>query len=133
VIKLISKAWDSKYGYAADLVVVEGPKAGGHLGFSMDDLIEKKTQSLKQIVTEVIEAIKPYEEKYSKKIPVVAAGGIYTGADIAELIELGAAGVQMGTRFVATDECDANPAYKQAYIDAREEDVRIVKTAQLLA
>ncbi len=128
VIKLISKVWDNKYDYAADLVVVEGPQAGGHLGFSMEDLVEKKTQSLKQIVREVIEAIRPYEEKYNKKIPVIAAGGIYTGTDIAEFIELGAAGVQMGTRFVATDECDASLEFKLAYIDSTDEDIKIVKS-----
>ncbi|MBU3190109.1 nitronate monooxygenase family protein [Clostridium bowmanii] len=125
---VISKMWDRKDQCAADLIVVEGPEAGGHLGFSMESLIENKAQDLLDIVKEVIEAIKPFEEKYNKKIPVVAAGGIYTGADIAELIKIGAAGVQMATRFVATDECDASLAFKMAYINSKKEDIKIVKS-----
>ncbi|MGH4122807.1 MAG: NAD(P)H-dependent flavin oxidoreductase [Clostridium sp.] len=125
---VISKMWDRKDKCAADLIVVEGPEAGGHLGFSMESLIEKKAQGLKDIVKEVIEAIKPFEEKYNKKIPVIAAGGIYTGADIAEVIKLGAAGVQMATRFVATEECDASLAFKMAYVNSKQEDIKIVKS-----
>ena len=125
---VISKMWDRKNNCAADLIVVEGSEAGGHLGFSMESLLENKTQDLKDIVKEVIEAIKPFEEKYNKKIPVVAAGGIYTGADIAEIMKLGAAGVQMATRFVATQECDASLAFKMAYINLKEEDIKIVKS-----
>ena len=125
---VISKMWDRKNNCAADLIVVEGPEAGGHLGFSMESLVEKQTQNLKEIVEEVIEAIKPFEEKYNKKIPVVAAGGVFTGADIAGLIKIGAAGVQMATRFVATDECDASLAFKMAYINSKQEDIKIVKS-----
>ncbi|MGV8981195.1 NAD(P)H-dependent flavin oxidoreductase [Clostridium sp.] len=125
---VISKMWDRKDQCAADLIVVEGPEAGGHLGFSMESLIENKAQDLLDIVREVIEAIKPFEEKYNKKIPVVAAGGVYTGADIAEFIKIGAAGVQMATRFVATDECDASLAFKMAYINSKKEDIKIVKS-----
>ncbi|MCB2311255.1 nitronate monooxygenase family protein [Clostridium tagluense] len=125
---VISKMWDRKENCAADLIVVEGPEAGGHLGFSMESLIENKAQDLKDIIKEVIEAIKPFEEKYNKKIPVIAAGGIYTGADIAEFIKLGAAGVQMATRFVATEECDASLAFKMAYVNSKQEDIKIVKS-----
>jgi nitronate monooxygenase len=125
---VISKMWDKKNNCAPDLIVVEGPEAGGHLGFSMESLLEKNAQELKVIVKEVIEAIKPFEEKYNKRIPVVAAGGVYTGEDIAELIKLGAAGVQMATRFVATEECDASLTFKMAYINSKEEDIKIVKS-----
>ncbi|MBX4272085.1 NAD(P)H-dependent flavin oxidoreductase [Clostridium estertheticum] len=125
---VISKMWDRKNNCAADLIVVEGPEAGGHLGFSLESLLEKKAQDLKQIVKEVIEAIKPFEEKYNKKIPVVAAGGVYTGTDISELMKIGAAGVQMATRFVATNECDASLAFKMAYINSKEGDIKIVKS-----
>lgn len=125
---VISKMWDKKNNCAPDLVVVEGPEAGGHLGFAMEQLVENKTQNLKDIVREVIEAVKPFEEKYNKKIPVVAAGGIYTGADIAEFIKLGAAGVQMATRFVPTEECDASLTYKMAYVNSKKEDIKIVKS-----
>jgi nitronate monooxygenase len=125
---VISKMWDKKNNCAPDLIVVEGPEAGGHLGFSMDSLVENKAQELEEIVKEVIEAIKPFEEKYNKRIPVVAAGGIYTGADIAKLIKIGAAGVQMATRFVATEECDASLTFKMAYINSKKEDIKIVKS-----
>lgn len=125
---VISKYWDRKHQYIADLVVVEGPEAGGHLGFSMEQLAENPGPKLIDIVKDVIEAIKPYEEKYNKKIPVVAAGGIYTGEDIAKHMRNGASGVQIATRFVATDECDADIKYKMAYLNCKEEELMIVKS-----
>lgn len=125
---VIAKMWDKRDNCVPDLIIVEGPEAGGHLGFSMESLVENKAQDLKDIVKEVIEAIKPFEEKYNKKIPVVAAGGIFTGADIAAFIKLGAAGVQMATRFVATEECDASLSYKMAYINSKKEDVKLVRS-----
>jgi NAD(P)H-dependent flavin oxidoreductase YrpB (nitropropane dioxygenase family) len=123
---LIIKNWTKKYSRLPDLVVVEGPEAGGHLGFKREELDEDKKRPLEDIVKEVIEAVAVFEEEHGKKIPVIAAGGIYTGEDIARFIKLGAAGVQMGTRFVATEECDADPKYKQAYLDAKKEDIQII-------
>ena len=120
---LMTKLWMRRYDYLPDLLIVEGPDAGGHLGFSLDELEGEEYPDLENIVKDVIEAIKPYEEKKGKKIPVIAAGGIFDGKDIARMLKLGADGVQMGTRFVATDECDASLEYKQAYIDAKEEDI----------
>ena len=76
----------------------------------------------------MIAEVKPFAEKHGVTIPVIAAGGIYTGADIAKFIHLGAAGVQMGTRFVTTDECDASMEFKQTYIDASEEDIVVIKS-----
>ena len=125
---VISKLWDKRYSYVPDMVIVEGPEAGGHLGFSVEQLEEKEKHRLDDILVEVIEALKPFEEKYGKKIPVIAAGGIYTGYDIAKYISLGAAGVQMATRFVATYECDADPRYKEAYINSSKEELVIVKS-----
>jgi NAD(P)H-dependent flavin oxidoreductase YrpB (nitropropane dioxygenase family) len=125
---LISKLWDKKYDYVPDMVVVEGPDAGGHLGFSEDELKSENKPSLYEIVKDVIESIKPFIEKYSKDIPVVAAGGIFSGQDIAKYIELGASGVQMATRFVATYECDADEKFKMSYLSAGEEDVEIIKS-----
>ena len=122
---LICKTWDKKYNRIPDLVVVEGPKAGGHLGFHKEN-IDDSAYSIDTIVVEVINAVKPFIEKYNKHIPVVAAGGIFDGYDIARVMNLGADGVQMGTRFVATFECDANEKYKQAYLDAKQEDIQIV-------
>lgn len=125
---VITKLWERKFSYIPDLVVVEGPEAGGHLGFSMDQLTSEEKPELLDIVKEVIQALKPYEEKHGKSIPVVAAGGIYTGADIAKCLSIGAAGVQIATRFVATEECDAHIDYKMAYINSREEDITLVKS-----
>lgn len=126
---LICKMWDRKYNYIPDFIVVEGPEAGGHLGFSLEQLNEKKMDTdLTTLVEDVLDSVKAYEEKHNKKIPVIAAGGVYTGEDIAKFIKLGASGVQMATRFVATEECDAHIDYKMAYINATKEDIRLVKS-----
>lgn len=121
----ITKLWLRKYDYLPDAIIVEGPKAGGHLGFSLDTLKENMP-NLKDIVKEVIESVKTFEDTHNKKIPVIAAGGIFDGKDIAEALEIGAAGVQMGTRFVVTEECDAHENFKQAYIDASDEDIDLI-------
>ncbi|MEW5794953.1 MAG: nitronate monooxygenase family protein [Candidatus Zixiibacteriota bacterium] len=122
---LICKRWLSKYDYLPDAVVVEGPRAGGHLGFSESQIFDPAF-ALERLVPEVVAEVRGFSERYGKPIPVIAAGGIYTGADIRAIMELGADGVQMGTRFVATHECDASLAFKQAYIDARPEDIVII-------
>jgi nitronate monooxygenase len=126
--KVISNYWESHYGRTPDMVVVEGPEAGGHLGFSRESLSAPASPSVLDIVREVIEVMRPIREKHGKDIPVIAAGGIYTGADIAECLKAGADGVQMATRFTATDECDADDRFKQAYIEARKEDVVIIQS-----
>jgi nitronate monooxygenase len=125
---VICKMWDKRHGRVPDLVVVEGPDAGGHLGYTREELISGERHELSDILVEVIKEVKVYEDKYGKAIPVVAAGGIYTGKDIAKYINLGASGVQMATRFIATEECDADIRYKQAFIEAKEEDIQIVKS-----
>ncbi|NLK97370.1 MAG: nitronate monooxygenase [Epulopiscium sp.] len=125
---VITKMWDKKYQYLPDALIVEGPDAGGHLGFSLEQLNLNPLPNLVDIVKDVLAAIKPFEEKYNKKIPVIAAGGIFDGKDIAKFIKLGASGVQMGTRFVATHECDAHENYKEAYLRASKEDIQIVKS-----
>jgi len=124
---LIAKRWLDKYQYAPDGFVVEGPLAGGHLGFSEEQLTNPDYK-LEKIVVEVIDEVKKIEEKAGKTIPVIAGGGIYTGADIYKFIQLGAAGVQMATRFVTTTECDASEAFKQTYIDCTQEDIVIIKS-----
>jgi nitronate monooxygenase len=124
--QVISKLWERHYNKAPDLVIVEGPEAGGHLGFSPEVLRGGQLPDLLGILREVVAAIAPYAERAHKPIPVVAAGGIFTGADIARAIGAGAAGVQIATRFVATEECDADIHYKQAYLDARKEDITII-------
>jgi len=125
---LIAKLWDRRHQVAPDLVIVEGPEAGGHLGFSPDELRQDPPIKLEDLVKDVIAALKATEEKYQRKIPVIAAGGIFDGSDIARFLKLGAAGVQMSTRFVATEECDAHPRYKEAYINASKEDIDLVQS-----
>ncbi len=126
-VSIIAKRWLEKYKYAPDAVVVEGPKAGGHLGFNAEQLTDPN-YSLENLVLEVIEEMKPFEEKAGKPIPVIAAGGIYTGEDIYKFIQLGASGVQMATRFVTTDECDASIDFKKSYIECKEENISIIKS-----
>ncbi|MFC1991120.1 NAD(P)H-dependent flavin oxidoreductase [Chloroflexota bacterium] len=122
---LIFQYWERNYNHVPDAVVVEGPLAGGHLGFKKEQL-NNPDYILEKILTEVITVLKPYEESFNKCIPVIAAGGVYTGADIYKFIQLGAQGVQMATRFVATHECDASMAFKEAYIKCRKEDLTII-------
>lgn len=123
---LVLKTWDKRYARTADAIILEGPLAGGHLGFSFEQLREPERYSLSVLLPEVLEAVKPFEGKYGRKIPVIAAGGIFTGADIARMLQAGAAGVQMATRFVCTDECEVAPEFKQAYLDCREDDIVII-------
>jgi NAD(P)H-dependent flavin oxidoreductase YrpB (nitropropane dioxygenase family) len=126
-VRIICEKWKTNYDYLPDAVIVEGPKAGGHLGFK-EEQIEDNAYSLEKLVPEIVNELKHFEEKYDKPIPLFAAGGIYTGEDINNIMKLGASGVQMGTRFVTTDECDASDGFKQAYIDAVEKDIEIIKS-----
>ena len=125
---LITKLWDKKYNYVPDLVIVEGPDAGGHLGFSLEQLTSFPKIDLAEIVKDVKEAIESFQEKYKKSIPIIAAGGIFDGNDIAKFLKLGASGVQMGTRFVATEECDADIKFKEAYLNSQIDDIQFVKS-----
>ncbi len=123
---VILKLWDRKYKRTADFIVIEGPKAGGHLGFSREELAHIEDLDYDAEIKKIIECVHIYEEKYKQKIPVIVAGGIFDKQDIAHAMELGADGVQIASRFVATRECDASEAFKQAYVAAKEEDIVIV-------
>ncbi len=125
--RIIARRWWEKYRYMPDAVVVEGPMAGGHLGFISEQLSDA-LYTLEKIVPQVIEEVRSFEKMQGKEIPVIPAGGIYTGSDIAKYLELGAAGVQMATRFVTTNECDASIEFKSSYIEAKEEDLVIIKS-----
>ena len=125
--KIICEKWKTNYDYLPDAMIVEGPKAGGHLGFK-EEQIEDNDYSLEKLVPEIVSELKTFEDKYNTKIPLIAAGGIYTGRDIKNILELGASGVQMGTRFVTTDECDASMSFKQAYLNATSSDIEIIKS-----
>ena len=126
--KLISKIWIDKHNYVPDMIVVEGPEAGGHLGFKENELDESVRPKLEDITKDVLKEVKQLEEKTGKEIPVVVAGGIYDGKDVKKFLNLGASGVQVATRFVATEECDANIKFKQAYVNAKKEDIQIIKS-----
>ena len=124
---VICKKWRSRFGRLPDAFVVEGPDAGGHLGFKVEQ-IDDKAYALEVLVDDVIHAVQSFVEKGRRPIPVIAAGGIFSGGDIKRFLNLGASGVQLGTRFVATHECDADMAFKQAYVDARAEDLMIIQS-----
>lgn len=123
---LILKYWLHKYKRFPAGFILEGPLAGGHLGFSHEELAHIDDFKLSKLLKQLLDAIRPYEAEIEQKIPIIVAGGIYTGKDIAESLLAGASGVQMGTRFVCTDECSVSDAFKQAYIDAKEEDIGII-------
>jgi NAD(P)H-dependent flavin oxidoreductase YrpB (nitropropane dioxygenase family) len=125
--KIICEKWKKEYDYLPDAIVVEGPKAGGHLGFKAEQ-INDENYSLEHLIPEVVATVKTFEEQYDVKIPVIAAGGVYTGQNIHDIMRLGASGVQLGTRFVTTTECDASDAFKQTYINAKAEDIEIIKS-----
>lgn len=125
--KLIFRSWEKMYNDIPDGVVVEGPKAGGHLGFKYDQ-IDDPALALEKVIPQVVEVMTEFGTKRDKQLPVIAAGGIFSGEDIYRFIKLGASAVQMGTRFVATHECDADVRFKEAYVNAKEEDVTIISS-----
>lgn len=136
---VICKMWDRRYGKVPDLVVIEGPLAGGHLGFSREQLCEYgadtrdveesfKKEEYDREILRIFDVVRSYEDKYGRHIPVVTAGGIYDHEDVMHYMELGADGVQVATRFVTTEECDAPECYKHAYIQAKKENIVITKS-----
>ncbi len=124
--EVLCKKWE-RHSHLPDAFVVEGPMAGGHLGLKPEQIFAPE-YTLEKLVPEVLAAVKPFEEKHGRAIPVIAAGGVYTGADIRKFLKMGAAGVQMATRFVATHECDASLEFKQAYLHASKEDIVIINS-----
>jgi nitronate monooxygenase len=125
--KLIFQYWANKYNVIPDAVVVEGPLAGGHLGFKKEELVGEMIP-LETLIRETVSIIKPYEVQFGKEVPVIAAGGIYTGEDIFDIMQAGAKGVKMGTRFVTTHECDASLAFKETYIACKKDDITIINS-----
>lgn len=143
--KLILKQWANKYHRTTDFIVVEGPAAGGHLGFHLDQLEEfgyvgehdkdtiveahqMEQMSVDKEIKDIVALKKEYEKQFNCHIPVIMAGGVFDHEDVMHAMELGAEGVQIASRFVATYECDASDAYKQAYVDADEKDIQIIKS-----
>ena len=123
-LQIICKRWQGHFNKLPDAVVVEGVHAGGHLGYSYESVTENTALSVEKIVEEVIIVA----NSFKPAIPVIAAGGIWDGADIARFLKMGASGVQMATRFVCTDECDVHPNFKQAYLNAKPGDITIIKS-----
>jgi nitronate monooxygenase len=124
-MQVIFQFWSRRYSAVPDAVVVEGPMAGGHLGFRKEELFDPD-HALEALLPPIIAEAALQGELHGKTIPVIAAGGIFTGSDIYRMFELGASGVQMGTRFAATVESDASEAFKQAYVNSSREDIVII-------
>ena len=125
---VICRSWLRKHDVLPDFIVVEGAEAGGHLGFSKEELTEGSYKSLMEILQDVIEAVKPFAEIAARAIPIFVAGGIYTGQNMADYVKAGAAGVQLGTRFIGTHECDATDEYKQQFLNATVDDIVLIKS-----
>lgn len=125
---LILRSWDKKYKRVPDFIVVEGPKAGGHLGFKEEQLADISQIHFEQELKDILAEKAVFEKKYQKKIFVFAAGGIWDAKDAKRVKEIGADGVQAATRFVTTEECDASNLYKMAYLHAKKEDIKIIKS-----
>ncbi len=126
--QLICRIWDKRYNCLPDFIVVEASDAGGHLGFKLEDLVNNTCESLESIVRSVKNIIVEFENKYQYKIPVFAGGGVFDGYDMAKCLEYGADGVQIGTRFIATDECDADIKFKEMIVNAKKEDIDLIKS-----
>ena len=127
-IRLVAKVWEKRYQYIPDFVIIEGSKAGGHLGFKKEELIKGTCQKLSEILAEVKRELKPFQERFKKEIPIFVAGGIDTGKKIAKYIKQGASGAQIATPFIATYECDADQSFKDMIINCKKEDIEIINS-----
>lgn len=121
-LSVITKYWMKKYNRKPDMVVIEGPAAGGHLGFSREEIDRYTKEAYDEEIKVILAMTREME------VPAVVAGGIYTREDMEHYLSMGASGVQLATRFVTTEECDASDAYKQAYINAKKDDIVIVSS-----
>lgn len=123
---LILKYWEKKYHRYPDFIVIEGPEAGGHLGFSRKQLEEKMDYDME--ISEILKLVRVYEKKAERKIPVAVGGGICDKARAEHGFMLGADLIQVASRFITTKECDADSAYKDAYLKAQKEDIVLVSS-----
>ncbi len=127
--KLLLGMWEKRYGTTCDMIIVENHLAGGHLGFKEDQVAQlEKNNDFDSEFKSIVECVKDFEKKFNKTIPVIYAGGIFDKKDVKKSLSLGADGVQVGTKFVTTEECDASIEFKQAYVNAKNEDVVLVKS-----
>lgn len=123
--RVIFNYWADKYNCVPDAIVIEGPMAGGHVGFKKNELLSAQ-KPLHELIKETVDVVKPFEEQFNIEIPVIAAGGVYTGEDMYEVMEAGATAVKMGSRFVTTTECDVSDAFKQNYIRTTPDDITLI-------
>ncbi|KAA6224717.1 MULTISPECIES: nitronate monooxygenase [unclassified Campylobacter] len=121
-LKIICKRWQARYNRLPDAVVLEGPKSGGHQGFTYEQCLDINYQ-LENLIKPVVE-----EAKNWGSFPIIVAGGIWDKKDIENVLNLGASGVQMGTRFIGTFECDASDDFKQVLINCKKEDIELIKS-----
>jgi len=121
-LRILCRRWEKTHGRLPDAVIVEGPLSGGHQGFKYDECFLPQNQ-LEEILPPIVEEAKKWGD-----IPVIAAGGIWDKSDIEKMFSLGANGVQMGTRFIGTKECDASDEFKKVLINAKEEDIKLFKS-----
>lgn len=126
--QVLLKLWDKKYGTTADMVIIEGPLAGGHLGFTKEEVLETSEEAYEGTIRKVMEVVEDYATQYGKKIPVVVAGGIDTAQKVKRMFALGVDGVQVASLFVATKECDADVRFKEKYVSATKEDIQLVSS-----
>ncbi len=126
--RVLLQRWEKKYDRTADFVVIEGPKAGGHLGFSREELEDIDGLDYDHRIREIIQTVQEFAVHFHQDIPVIVAGGIFTAQDVKHAVELGADGVQVASRFVVTKECDASQAYKEAYIHGTADEIEIIKS-----
>jgi nitronate monooxygenase len=125
--KVLLNTWKKRYNTTADFVVIEGPEAGGHLGFKAENLAESSEQMDDEII-KIIDTVNAFGEQFNRSIPVIFAGGVFDRSDIEHYLSLGCSGVQMATRFVITEECDAPETFKQSYLKAKQEDITVIKS-----
>lgn len=126
--ELMMRIWDRKYGRNADFLVMESPYSGGHQGYSRKCLenLDAAFAAFAEDVRRTVEGKKRYEEKYRRNIPLFVAGGIFTAQDVSRALSWGADGVQVGTRFITTHECDASESYKRVFVESKAEDLVII-------
>ncbi len=124
-LNLICKRWKKRYDVKPDAVIVEGPKAGGHLGVKYEDIA--KHELIDNLDDRFLD-VKKYCIDNQLDIPIIVAGGIFTRDDANKYLNLGADAIQVGSRFIGTEECDASDQFKQKFIEAKEEDIVYVKS-----
>jgi NAD(P)H-dependent flavin oxidoreductase YrpB (nitropropane dioxygenase family) len=126
--RLIFQHWSDKLGRVPDALVIEGPLAGGHLGYAKIDVVHPVNNlvTLIRILEETLPVIHEFEKQYNREIPIIAGGGVYSGGDIFDILKAGAKGVQMGTRFITTTECDVSDTFKYQFINSNEDSITII-------